>query len=204
MAKGRKHNATGRSSGGDRFVKLDHWMLQSAAWRSLTCTQRAVFVEACAFYNGSNNGSIILPVREIADRCNISKATAGRAIRELEDIGFLDCTYLGAFKRQNRKASEYRITLFKCDVSGHKATKRFMQYTAYETRSHQRDRTVSPEGQSKENCSPRSHQRDRNGKNSASDGTSHETQIIYQGGSGETEPEKPGNVVVFQKKEAAL
>ena len=51
----RRHNHKGRSTT-ERFVSLPHYMLRSAAWRSLSPVARCIFIELAAIYNGSNNG----------------------------------------------------------------------------------------------------------------------------------------------------
>lgn len=43
--KGRRHNATGRSTGSGRYVALSHWLMRTAAWRDLNCVARCAYIE---------------------------------------------------------------------------------------------------------------------------------------------------------------
>ena len=43
--KGRKVDKTGRSRGESRFIKLDHWLFDSPAYRSLSTTARCLYHE---------------------------------------------------------------------------------------------------------------------------------------------------------------
>jgi hypothetical protein len=121
----RRHNATGRSNGGERHVRLPLYLLQSVAYRSLSLAARAVLVEAVAFYDGSNNGYLILPARTMAERIGKDHSTAARALRELDDAKFIEPMANGSFSVK-RKASEYRLTWLHCDRGHMKPTKEFM------------------------------------------------------------------------------
>jgi hypothetical protein len=65
---------TGRSKKAARHVRLYHWMMQRAAWKSLNANQRALYVEMAARYNGSNNGRIHFSAREAAKAVHIGAA----------------------------------------------------------------------------------------------------------------------------------
>ncbi len=66
MHRGRnKPNATGRSMT-SRFARLDHRLLESAAYRALSPNARALLVELTRMDNGSNNGALWLSVRDAA------------------------------------------------------------------------------------------------------------------------------------------
>jgi DNA-binding transcriptional MocR family regulator len=79
---------------------------------------RAAYVELCRRYDGANNGRIAMSARDLAARLKCSKDTAARALRELEDAGFITTVKIGTFSRKNRLASEYRLNLHPCDVTG--------------------------------------------------------------------------------------
>ena len=111
----RKHNRTGRRKGDGRFVALPHALLRSAAWQSLKPAERATYIEAAMPYDGSNNGFLAVSARRVADRLGISKSSAARALRALVEKGFLEVTCESAFNMKQRRATEYRLTLFKCD-----------------------------------------------------------------------------------------
>lgn len=120
-------------SGGERHVRLPHFMLNSLAWRSLSPVARCVYVEASAFYRGDNNGWIALPIRLLSERIGVAKDTISRAISELDDRGFIQATYIGRFTRKDRRASEYRLTLHACDKDlGRSATRDFMSWMPLE------------------------------------------------------------------------
>jgi hypothetical protein len=113
----RKHNPTGRSIRDGSHVRLYKFLLNSAAWLSLSPAARAVYIELHAIYNGSNNGRLGLSVRRASERCRIAKDTASRAFGELIDRGFIECAKDGAFSLKLRHAREWRLTHLKCDVT---------------------------------------------------------------------------------------
>lgn len=126
----RKHDKTGRSKGTPRHVRLYHWMLKSPAWAHLGALEVAIYLEIVSRYagEGSNNGRIGYSVREAAARFKIGKTTASRAIHKLEETGFIVCTTKGGFNVKIRRATEWRLTEFRCDVSGEMASKDFMRW----------------------------------------------------------------------------
>ena len=121
-----------RKTGQPRFVQLFHWMLNSPAWKDLDANARAIYVELTRRYNGSNNGRIAYSARQAAADLKISKDTAARAFRSLEDHGFIVCEQRGAFHWKVRHASEYRLTVYESDVAktfaDKLATKEFMRW----------------------------------------------------------------------------
>jgi hypothetical protein len=122
----RKTDATGRTIGTGGHVRLYHWCLASAAWRSLSCEARALLVELYGLYNGSNNGMLFLSVREAARRLNIGKSTAARAFDELTEKGFVRPHVKGAFARKVRHATQWVLTEF--EHGGQLPTKNFMRW----------------------------------------------------------------------------
>ena len=121
-----KHNAKGRSKY-MRYVRLEHWLLNSPAWRALKPGERAVYIELCKLYNGANNGAIALSNRDAAERCNISKNTAGKHLNSLCEIGFIKVRTPSTFARKNRLASEYELTEY--SYFDRQPTKDFMGWT---------------------------------------------------------------------------
>lgn len=96
-------DATGRSPT-SRFVRLDHRLLRSNAFRGLSPNARALLVELAMLDNGSNNGSLYLSVRDAAARMGVADLTAAsRAFDELAEMGFIEMTQDGHF---NVKASD--------------------------------------------------------------------------------------------------
>jgi hypothetical protein len=128
MKRKRRQNATGRSRGDVRHVRLYHWLLDSPAWKSLKPVERALYIELAQRFNGSNNGHIGLSVRDAGDALRISKNTAARAFMTLQKRGFVEVVRRGHFDRKQRHASEWRLTEHPCDVTGELATKAFMRW----------------------------------------------------------------------------
>lgn len=127
----RKHNATGRSRRQlSSFVALERYILNSPAWKSLSPPARCAYIEICNLYNGSNNGRIGLSARTLSELLPLSRATAGRAFRELENRGFIEAVRQGGFnvKTGTRRSTEWRLTTQHCDVTGERPTKTFMRW----------------------------------------------------------------------------
>jgi hypothetical protein len=143
----RKHDATGRSKGEGRYVRLWHYMLGSAAWKSLSPTAKALYVELAARYAGpgSNNGKIHYSVREAATALGIGKTTAARAFMDLVDRGFVVEVTRGSFKRRPRYASEWLLTEHPSDLpdGAAVASRQFMRFPVPEA-----GRSVPVAGQS--------------------------------------------------------
>lgn len=124
-----RQNKKGRSKGNlCDFVAIERYIMRSFAWRSLTPVARAVYQEVGFHYSGDNNGRIVISVRGIAASLGISKDTAARALRDLEERGFIETTKRGAFSLKQRHASEFRMTAFKCDTTGALPSKKFMRW----------------------------------------------------------------------------
>lgn len=100
MAKRRNRsrpNATGRNHT-SRFARLDHRLLSNNAYRALTPNARSLLVELVMIYNGENNGSLYLSVRDAAHRMGVADLTAAsRAFDELIKLGFIEVTQESRF-----------------------------------------------------------------------------------------------------------
>jgi hypothetical protein len=107
MPKGRNRkrvNATGRNNT-SRFVRLDHSILNSNAYRSLSPNARSLLVELSMLDKGDNNGSLYLSVRDAAARMGVADLTAAsNAFDELLALGFIQLTQEAHF---SVKASEF-------------------------------------------------------------------------------------------------
>src|ERR1700736_2980981 len=119
------------------FVMLHWFMLDSPAWQSLSGVEAKAYVAIARRYDGSNNGRIAVPTRTLATKIGCSNATAARAIITLLDRGFLECVEASGFNRKNRRAAEYRLTMYSCDLTNKPGTKAFMRWSPPE--SHPRD-----------------------------------------------------------------
>src|SRR5262245_46445011 len=106
----------------ERFVRLTHDMMECQAWRSLDGNARAIYIELAKLYFGTNNGRIGFSVRQAAHAINVSKDTAARAVRHLQERGFIVATAKGCFDGK-RQATRWRLTELKCDLTGQPASR---------------------------------------------------------------------------------
>ena len=117
----------GRNKTG-RFVKLEHYLLNSPAYRSLCCCARSLLVELYALYNGSNNGTLYMSVRQAQQRLgDVGRKAAEKAFNELQDRGFITVVQKGSFTCKVQLATTWRLTEHDCE--GRPATKDFMRWT---------------------------------------------------------------------------
>ena len=122
-----KPNKRGRSNRGERYVRLEHWLLTTAAWRALTSQARSVYVELEQRFNGSNNGEISFSVREASAAVNVAKDTASKVFHELEEKGFIRRHVCGSFDWKMRHATTWILT--KHPMGDRPATKEFARWT---------------------------------------------------------------------------
>jgi len=116
MARSRNRNrpdATGRNPT-SRFVRLDYRILNSNAYRSLSPNARSLLVELVMIYNGENNGSLYLSVRDGAHRMGVADLTAAsRAFDDLMALGFIQMAQDAHFRvkaSDNSRARCWRLT----------------------------------------------------------------------------------------------
>lgn len=130
MSRKGKLTKIGRSDKAPRHVRLHHWMMETAAWQSLSPVDRALYVELASRYNGpgTNNGRIPYSVREAAHRLHIGKTNASGSFARLQERGFIIVMREGKFDRKIRHSSEWRLTEFPCDLTGEMATKNFVRW----------------------------------------------------------------------------
>ena len=124
---------------------LHFYMLESEAWRSLSLPARSAFVEIARRFNGTNNGRIGMSGRQLATLLHTSRATATRALQELAAKGFIEVVRRGAFSNKFKLASEWRLTIHRCDVTGEIPSKAFMKWRPEQnkTRAHLEARMAS-------------------------------------------------------------
>jgi DNA-binding MarR family transcriptional regulator len=133
---------------GASFLQLYHYMLRSPAWRSLSPTERATYLEISQRFNGSNNGEIAIGIREMEADLNVGKSSVQRAIEKLVAKGFIEKSVPSNFNRKDRTPTEYRLTSHYCNRTGKAASKAFMKWTEIEkVQSHLRPSTVPPQEQ---------------------------------------------------------
>jgi hypothetical protein len=123
---------------------LEHYLLNSPAWRSLSLAARSVFIEIARNYVPGRNGRLAMSARMLAEALPISRATAARALQDLAARGFIEPVRPGGFnmKAGEGRATEWRLTLHKCDVTGERASRAFMRWQDGKIHF-----TVSPESQ---------------------------------------------------------
>jgi hypothetical protein len=79
----------------DPFIMLPYTDYDSPLFAALEPIHIAVLLLLIRKYNGQNNGSITLGVREAAKRCHCSQATACRALGRLQKDSLISITYRG-------------------------------------------------------------------------------------------------------------
>ena len=126
-----KHDKTGRSKRTlSPFIALERYIKASPAWRSLSLPARCTYLEYLDLYDGGNNGSLPMSANSLAAKLPIGRATANRAILELESRGFIEAVKRGGFnvKHGGRRATEWRLTRYQCNVTGQLGLKPFMRW----------------------------------------------------------------------------
>lgn len=116
-----------------RHVRLHHWLLESAAWRSLSPHARALLIEIWQRYTGINNGAISYSHREAAEALQVGHNRPITLFRELENKGFIVAMKRGHFQMKGGPATEWRITALECGNDS--PTKDFMRWRKNKTRS---------------------------------------------------------------------
>ena len=117
-----------KRKGKKKFIMIESYVKRSGAWRALTPVERATYLEVKWRYDGLNNGRIGLGCRELADEIGMGRDTASRALDGLVDKGFIKKAKPSAFNVKNRAATEWRLTEYRCDVTGDLPTKEFMRW----------------------------------------------------------------------------
>jgi DNA-binding transcriptional MocR family regulator len=113
----------------------------------------AVYLQVAKLYNGTNNGSLAMSGRRLAEAMPISRQTGTRALQELVEKGFLAVATQSAFSLKIKRATEYRLTAYRCDITSQPPSKAFMKWRPeIETRPLLRTPMASSEGQTASNC----------------------------------------------------
>lgn len=123
---GRKTDATGRSVEHGKYVRDFEWMLACPAYRSLSCYSRCLLTELKRLYNGHNNGDLYLSVRHAGYLIGAGKDTAAKALKELEERGFIRQHQVGAFSWKKRHATTWILEEYSLGDS--LPTKAFMKW----------------------------------------------------------------------------
>jgi hypothetical protein len=130
MSRKPKLSKIGRSDKAARHVRLHHWVMETAAWQSLSVTDRALYIELSRRYSGpgTNNGRIPYSIREAAEHLHVGKTAAAESFARLQGRGFIAVMRKGKFDRKTKHSSEWRLTEHPCDVTGGLATKDFVRW----------------------------------------------------------------------------
>jgi DNA-binding HxlR family transcriptional regulator len=102
-----------RRHGGNK-VREEQWfpisypMAHTPAFRSLSGAALKVWIELRTRFNGGNNGQLHLSLDEAAHLLGLGKATVQRALKELEEKGFIVKTRQGQW--YGRMATQWRTT----------------------------------------------------------------------------------------------
>jgi len=107
---------------GGRRIKVEHWLLNSAAYSALSNPAKCTLFELMRRHDGNNNGDISFGGK---DGCYIGlgRDRTERALTELEGAGFLVETTPA--EPRNSVPRKWRLTVYK--AKGEQATKDFMR-----------------------------------------------------------------------------
>jgi hypothetical protein len=110
----------------NRYVMLEHWLLDSDAFGELSGRAVKLALRLDRRHNGSNNGAIAMSVREAQNEIPCSRNHAAKCFKELEQLGFICATQKGAFAWKKRLSTTWRLTWRDC--GDEQATKEFMRH----------------------------------------------------------------------------
>lgn len=80
------------------FVKLDHELMDSPAWRTASPHVRCLVLAIWRRHNGANNGKIPYSRREAQRELGCGSTQAVRVPHDAQERGFISPTTRGAFK----------------------------------------------------------------------------------------------------------
>jgi hypothetical protein len=103
-------NAKGRSTGSiERFIGIRRSLIHSPQYSALSCASRALLLELQAMFNGTNNGTIFLSVRDATARLGLADFKAAQAaFAELRQLGWITETVAGCFALKAGEISRAR------------------------------------------------------------------------------------------------
>ncbi len=123
-------------STGPKFSAIYLWEMDTPAYRCMSVWGRSLLIEFRRKYNPSNNGQIAMSVLDAARLLGCHRDTAFKALRELEEKGWIREEQKGSFHRKTdatgrkfRPATTYRITNQPVGLGVDiKATKEYMKW----------------------------------------------------------------------------
>ena len=104
------YNKKGRSKSHGKFIMLMDYTTKCDAWRGLKPSAISVYLLIAQRFNGANNGSIGLSVRDAARLAHVAPGTAQKSFEALQERGFIKCRKKGAFSVKSRHATEWELT----------------------------------------------------------------------------------------------
>lgn len=94
---------------------VEHTMLFCPAHMALSPSARCLLIQLMSMYNGENNGSLYLSVRDAADRIGAADPhVAVNAFNELQNMGFIVCTGEAFFSQKASSRSRARMWRLTC------------------------------------------------------------------------------------------
>lgn len=122
---GRKQNGKGRSTGEEPHFRLFNGFARTDIVRRQSGNALKIWIELHARHFGHNNGQISLSCGECAEDLGMSKTSALRALKELQDKGLIKLCRRG--QRLGRLASEWELT--DQPANGRPATRDYQNWT---------------------------------------------------------------------------
>jgi hypothetical protein len=96
------------------------------SWRALSPQAVKLLVEILCRFRPGDNGRLPLSAKLAGEYLSASKATGARALRELDDAGWIRPVRLARFADRKGTATDYRLTMFGDDVTGEPATREYL------------------------------------------------------------------------------
>ena len=93
-----------------QFAMIPFAVMDSDAFRVLKPASALVYLRLFRRFFGNNNGHLAFGCREAANECNISKMTAQRAFKQLEEVGLIECIVPSSFNSRKKLAREWAFT----------------------------------------------------------------------------------------------
>jgi hypothetical protein len=106
MSKSRKTNG---------FLMLEHHLLHSQRWHSLSLGARCLVLDMASYHKGKNNGAIAYSQRQCMRVFGASPKTAVKWFRELQEHQIIEAVHRGSFSQKTGQArgTTWRITFLK-------------------------------------------------------------------------------------------
>ena len=92
------------------FARIPFAIMDSDAFRALKPASALVYLRLFRRFFGNNNGHLVFGCRDAANECNISKMTAQRAFKQLEEVGLIECIVPSSFNSRKKLAREWAFT----------------------------------------------------------------------------------------------